>query len=53
MVSLLGESEGREMGQLGGERERRHDSQRPRGGPEGDESHQMSNKSKVKECLCV
>lgn len=40
MVSLLGESEGVEMGQRGRKRqgkkrERRDDSQRPQGGPEG------------------
>lgn len=34
------------------ERERRHDSYRPKGGPEGDQSHQMSNKTKIKECFC-
>lgn len=41
MVSLLSQSEAEEMGQWGRERkekerERRHDSQRPQGGPKGD-----------------
>lgn len=55
MVSLLGETEGMKMGQK--ERERRFESQRPQGGPEGDLSHQMSNKTEVmegeKESVCV
>lgn len=46
------------MGQRDKERKRKRGredmtAKRPQGGPEGDSSHQMSNKSKVKECLCV
>lgn len=55
MVSLLGKTEGMKMGQK--ERERRFESQRPQGGPEGDLSHQMSNKTEVmegeKESVCA